>query len=949
MSRVGWRVGTIFLIFLLLVQFNNFGEIASNSSIQQNQEVTDVEERGIEIAPTSFDSAVEDPGFSWITGGSADWLIDTGTYNVGSSSIRSGDINNNQISWIETTIEAPALVSFDWRVSSEANYDYLRFYINGAQQSSISGFTSWEHRSISFLSWGIYTLRWSYTKDYSVSSYSDCGWIDNVLIQDIDYTVEAPDLIWSSGGDANWFITSSTYSNGGSSVQSGSISHNDNSWIEASVEGPAIVSFDWRVSSDSNYDYLRFYIDGTQQSAISGYTSWASQTYIVNTWGIHTLRWSYTKDYSVSRGSDCGWIDNLEIQRIDGVMEDPEVDWTSGGNANWLIDTGISSSGGSSMRSGDIGSLSSTWFQTTVQGPVAFSFDWRVSSEAGSDYLRFYIDGTEMSAISGTTSWSTRSYSISSWGSHTLRWTYSKGWIISQGSDCGWIDNLQIQDVDSTLESPDLTWGSGGDATWYRTSTASVGDSSYRSGSIGNLDDSWIETSVQGPGKITFDWRVSSESGNDYLRFYIDGVQQAAISGYVYWNTQSFVVNSWGTHTLRWTYSKGWFYSSGSDCGWIDNIKFNPFDDAIEIELPSAPQNAQATLDSDEVDLSWNAPAILGDSPFNGYNIYRGTSSGALSLYASVTGTSFTDTGIVETNDYYYQICAVNNVGKGPLTSELVVSIPDDDTTAPTIIWQYVGDKEDGSPGYISVTASDSSGLSVDPSGTYYLTSTLGDQNFEFTAVDADNDRPDDSLSTTVSVTINIHDDDTTAPTITWEYFGSYEDGDAGYIEVTASDDSGLSLDPSGTYYLSSDTGIQTFTFTAIDADDDRPNDKLNTTISVDIEIGDDDTTAPTITWEYFGSNTDGDPGYIQVTASDDSGLSVDPSGTYYLTSTLGTQSFEFTAVDADNDRTGDSLSTTISVSIDIEDDDTIAPEITWEYFGGYTDGEPGYIVVTAS
>ncbi|MCP4149017.1 MAG: S8 family serine peptidase, partial [bacterium] len=37
-----------------------------------------------------------------------------------------------------------------------------------------------------------------------------------------------------------------------------------------------------------------------------------------------------------------------------------------------------------------------------------------------------------------------------------------------------------------------------------------------------------IETTITGPGTISFYWKVSSESGYDYLRFYIDGIEQSS-------------------------------------------------------------------------------------------------------------------------------------------------------------------------------------------------------------------------------------------------------------------------------------------------------------------------------------------------------------------------------------------------------------------------------------
>jgi hypothetical protein len=83
--------------------------------------------------------------------------------------------------------------------------------------------------------------------------------------------------------------------------------------METVISGKTSVKFYWRVSSETNYDYLRFYIDGVLQNQIAGSTSWAQRSYTVSS-GSHTLKWTYYKDYSVSSGSDAGWVDKLELQ-----------------------------------------------------------------------------------------------------------------------------------------------------------------------------------------------------------------------------------------------------------------------------------------------------------------------------------------------------------------------------------------------------------------------------------------------------------------------------------------------------------------------------------------------------------------------------------------------------------------------------------------------------------
>ncbi|MDD5681333.1 MAG: cysteine peptidase family C39 domain-containing protein, partial [Candidatus Omnitrophica bacterium] len=52
------------------------------------------------------------------------------------------------------------------------------------------------------------------------------------------------------------------------------------------------VSFAWMVSSESNYDCLKFYVDGVMKDEISGETDWAVMAYDLGA-GEHILRWEY--------------------------------------------------------------------------------------------------------------------------------------------------------------------------------------------------------------------------------------------------------------------------------------------------------------------------------------------------------------------------------------------------------------------------------------------------------------------------------------------------------------------------------------------------------------------------------------------------------------------------------------------------------------------------------
>ena len=115
----------------------------------------------------------------------------------------------------------------------------------------------------------------------------------------------------------------------------------------------------------------------------------------------------------------------------------------------------------------------------------------------------------------------------------------------------------------------------GGDANWTRQLNGS-----YRSGLIGDSEETWLQMTVSGPGSIGFWWRSSSEANYDKLIFLIDGVEKTNISG----NNTSYDEDDWrwermdvaggGTHTLRWTYRKDDTNLDGDDQGFVKGLEW---------------------------------------------------------------------------------------------------------------------------------------------------------------------------------------------------------------------------------------------------------------------------------------------------------------------------------------------------------------------------------------
>jgi len=117
---------------------------------------------------------------------------------------------------------------------------------------------------------------------------------------------------WTQGGNQPWTITNVAPFEGIYSAKSGTITNNQNSTLllQMEVSNPDSISFYLKTSSESGWDYLKFYIDNASMGQWSGETAWTKAAFPVTT-GSHTFKWEYMKDQSVSNGSDCAWIDYI--------------------------------------------------------------------------------------------------------------------------------------------------------------------------------------------------------------------------------------------------------------------------------------------------------------------------------------------------------------------------------------------------------------------------------------------------------------------------------------------------------------------------------------------------------------------------------------------------------------------------------------------------------------
>lgn len=124
----------------------------------------------------------------------------------------------------------------------------------------------------------------------------------------------------------------------------------------------------------------------------------------------------------------------------------------------------------------------------------------------------------------------------------------------------------------------ELTFATSGDAVWYGQTTASYdGVDAARSGVVGNNQSSYMETTVTGPGTLSYWYKVSSEAGYDKFTCSLNGTVVLTESGTDKdWCQHSIELPDAAECTIRWSYAKDVSLAYGDDCVYIDKMVWTP-------------------------------------------------------------------------------------------------------------------------------------------------------------------------------------------------------------------------------------------------------------------------------------------------------------------------------------------------------------------------------------
>ncbi|HWH69724.1 MAG TPA: immunoglobulin domain-containing protein, partial [Candidatus Sulfotelmatobacter sp.] len=395
--------------------------------------------------------------------------------------------------------------------------------------SPISGATNWAFTiaAVDFSDEGAYSVRVTNRLGTAVSTNAV------LRVPSLENALDAPELTWVTGGAGQWVGQPTTTHDGSDAAQSPLIERINSTWLQTTVVGPGTLTFWWSANCENGVDYFKFSTNGIQADRIDGNPGWAQKTYAIPA-GDMTLTWTYQRNGTLHAWANEGWVDQVSY-----VPYRPTI------NTQPLSQT---------LRIGW-----STTLKVVATGNGALSYQWRKDNNdiAGANAPTYAL-------LNARTNDS---------GNYSVVVTSIYGTATSSNAQLTVLPPLGLPEA---LDGANLVWSTGGSSNWVaQTNITFDGQGAAQSGAISNRQNSWLATTVMGPGTLSFKWKVSSEGNSDFLTFAINGVAKGAIAGEIDWQLQTFVLAA-GAQTLQWTYAKDPSFARGADAAWLDNVSFVP-------------------------------------------------------------------------------------------------------------------------------------------------------------------------------------------------------------------------------------------------------------------------------------------------------------------------------------------------------------------------------------
>ena len=439
-----------------------------DSSAEATGKVVTVTYNG-KIATFTCDFVVK-PGPAAALAGKADVNLKEGSYGFEEVELDGNTVlvsTNKGVgassSTMTITMKAAGMLSFDWKVSSEAGYDWLDIKVNGnsttTNKSSRSGVIDWTAFSTLVSAGDVVSI--NYTKDSSGDRNDDTAWVKNFALTPA-YAI----TLTTVPADAKLVLKNAagqelTAKNGAYTVMAGTYSYEASAFGYETATGTIDVT-DADVAREITLTAMPRQTVSFNVAAPEGLSA-ADATIVVKT-GKQTLEPQTDGTYSLPAGDYTYTITHPNCDDASGTftVSDSAVTVPVTLERKWVIGDYFTAAGvavtaenggygfvlddndSSLLKSENQGKGSSSAVLTlTAQQAGQLSFSYKVSTEANYDKFNVTVNGNSLvKDASGLVDWTTASATVAA-GDKVL-FTYSKDYSGNNNDDTVWLKDFSL-------------------------------------------------------------------------------------------------------------------------------------------------------------------------------------------------------------------------------------------------------------------------------------------------------------------------------------------------------------------------------------------------------------------------------------------------------------------------------------------------------------------------
>ena len=326
----GAKASTLFLEDVTMEMSGNYHVEITNEYGSVTSEVTRL------TVVNTLQEALDNGDYAFDSGPEDTWVLDNQIHTDGEDSARSPAIEDNESTWVEMEVEGPGTVFFSWRTTNDDGQEFDCFLDDKAVVRFKKGY-SWEQprwlTGSVRLDEGEHVIRWEYSKQRTFGR-NLYAWLDNVrFLTEEEIKQEAlmalgleEDVPFEFGGDGSWMVDRNEALDEEGGLTISEITQGGEGWIEATLSGPGYLDFHHKTLGFASWARpLQLHLDGElQEGSESVFNTeelgW-NRIVLEIPEGKHKVRWAVSNEFGNIEGIMLDWVEYTTVESSEPEIE----------------------------------------------------------------------------------------------------------------------------------------------------------------------------------------------------------------------------------------------------------------------------------------------------------------------------------------------------------------------------------------------------------------------------------------------------------------------------------------------------------------------------------------------------------------------------------------------------------------------------------------------------